>query len=941
MIGAMEKTARLFLAIIALLGGFAIFGWLAWRSAPAASAGSVLVLEASAHEGPVRVVTAPWSARRLLSRQFEVPTEFSIDLGHGSSWPVRLRTWLRVDAARLDAAGRSLALSGELESHVAARASAAFHDVLTRVPRDELLGRPASLGDPVRAVLSGAVPPGFAVEDVRIEFRSPPEQARNAALAVARTAAGAPVARVIYVGLDAADWQLIDPLIAAGKLPNFARLMREGVRADLRSYEPMVSPMLWTTALTGRSPDVHGITDFVADKPDGTKVPVPSTFRQVPALWEMLAVFGQSSGFANFWCTEPAEEVPGILVTDLLDKIVAAHDRGRAIPRNTAWPPSFVEAFLEELYTTETVPASAVRAYAPSLSDAEIADGRRFWRDPQMRAEWKAQAGEQGRRSPVAAFLVHLAANSHNVETIGRRMIARDDLGVVGVYFYDIDEVGHNFMHLVPPPHPLSDPAERQRFGGVMEAVYREQDAALGRLRAAAGPAAVFVVHSDHGFQHGADRPRGVLPFAQGQPVEWHRHKGIFLAAGGPVRRNVTVPDVTLYDIAPTILALRGLPADDGMCGKIRADLFDPETAARLSGKRIGSYVAIAPARRYGDGDDAESAEAKERALEALRGLGYVAEDVTPKKARANDTAEASAETLLPSLAGRRYLATWLLNNDRFADAARVLEEANAIEPMPKSYWLLSEARAGQGDLEGAVAALEEGFEKSTDSMDPAAVRWLVELRLRQGKPDLARDAVARHRAILARDPGEVATVDARLAESSSDPASARAAYLAALERDPRQVGIAERYAALSPTVQERARLEPILRRALEQDPRIEQYWKYLGLIYVENGDPLRAAQAFERAAELIDYDEALLQSLATAWNRAGRPADARRAYEKLAAHGTKVAGVYVNLGSLSAQAGDWRAALRAWEKAVELGADSPELRAGIAEARRRGAGPR
>lgn len=76
--------------------------------------------------------------------------------------------------------------------------------------------------------------------------------------------------------------------------------------------------------------------------------------------------------------------------------------------------------------------------------------------------------------------------------------------------------------------------------------------------------------------------------------------------------------------------------------------------------------------------------------------------------------------------------------------------------------------------------------------------------------------------------------------------------------------------------------------------------------------------------------------TFATALMRSGRSADARGVYERLAAAGTRRAPAWVNLGSLRAQAGDWRGARAAWEHAVELGADSPQLQAGLAEARRR-----
>ena len=53
--------------------------------------------------------------------------------------------------------------------------------------------------------------------------------------------------RVLLIGIDGADLQVIDRLIAEGKLPTFQRLEREGAFGPLRSQEPLLSPIVWTT----------------------------------------------------------------------------------------------------------------------------------------------------------------------------------------------------------------------------------------------------------------------------------------------------------------------------------------------------------------------------------------------------------------------------------------------------------------------------------------------------------------------------------------------------------------------------------------------------------------------------------------------------------------------------------------------------------------------
>src|SRR5581483_543596 len=53
------------------------------------------------------------------------------------------------------------------------------------------------------------------------------------------------------IGLDGADWRYLDRLIAEGAMPELQRLVREGHRGVLRTEQPPLSPIVWTTMMTG------------------------------------------------------------------------------------------------------------------------------------------------------------------------------------------------------------------------------------------------------------------------------------------------------------------------------------------------------------------------------------------------------------------------------------------------------------------------------------------------------------------------------------------------------------------------------------------------------------------------------------------------------------------------------------------------------------------
>jgi len=77
--------------------------------------------------------------------------------------------------------------------------------------------------------------------------------------------------RTLIIGLDGATWDVMDPLIHQGKLPNISRLMGEGAYGTLISLEGYTSPALWATIDTGKIPEKHGVLDFYDDSREHVK----------------------------------------------------------------------------------------------------------------------------------------------------------------------------------------------------------------------------------------------------------------------------------------------------------------------------------------------------------------------------------------------------------------------------------------------------------------------------------------------------------------------------------------------------------------------------------------------------------------------------------------------------------------------------------------------
>jgi predicted AlkP superfamily phosphohydrolase/phosphomutase len=157
--------------------------------------------------------------------------------------------------------------------------------------------------------------------------RGPARHARTAALlALAAIAAVAgcgaprePLPKLFVLGLDGASWAAIEPLVAAGRMPNLARVRERGAHGVLRSVEAYVSPPAWTTLFCGYTPEHTGIHTF------GPWSPARQSFRshvssdvRKQSLWDVASRHGLRVAVANVPVTYPATPVNGLMLAGLM-----------------------------------------------------------------------------------------------------------------------------------------------------------------------------------------------------------------------------------------------------------------------------------------------------------------------------------------------------------------------------------------------------------------------------------------------------------------------------------------------------------------------------------------------------------------------------------------------------------------------------------------------
>jgi Tfp pilus assembly protein PilF len=553
----------------------------------------------------------------------------------------------RPPAARPSAARSSarLARDGGLADTLRARLARLGRPLAARFPGEALR---STGGRPLAAALAGAI----RLDGLRISVTP---------LAGNGTATGV---KVLIVGVDAADWRVADPLIRAGRMPNLASLIQRGVRADLHTLTPMLSPLLWTTIATGATPDRHGILDFLTTDPrTGDQVPVSSALRRVPAFWNILTQFEVSQGIVAWLATWPAEAVSGHLVTDRFGFLAFAGKAGDAGEKGMTWPPEYAD----HARTLEVTPGSL-----------PVSFWKRFFTVPDPELAGLGQTGfRKGRLVENFALTIATALTS---TAIGEDLRKTADPRVLAVYYELIDAAGHLVMPYAPPRRPQIPRGDFERYGRAMDATYELQDELLGRLLAGADTAnTVVFVLSDHGMKSGDERPGGSAEIKGGEASRWHRDPGVLVMAGPGVRRGARLSgNATMLDFAPTLLTVLGLSVPRTMPGKVLTEAFDAEGASRYTPSYVDSLalrpeVWTAPAPTL-------AAQAGPGAAAAHLNLGLVMESE-------GRLAEAEAEYRralqeAPQLASaRNNLGSVLLKQRRVDDARAILEALHRDQP--------------------------------------------------------------------------------------------------------------------------------------------------------------------------------------------------------------------------------------------------------------------
>jgi tetratricopeptide (TPR) repeat protein len=716
---------------------------------------------------------------------------------------------------------------------------------------------------------------------------------------------------ILLVGLDGADWQVAGPLMEAGRLPALKRLSGSGLRGHLRSSVPMLSPLLWTTAATGKPPEEHGIVDFlVPDRAAGRRVPITSSHRRVKALWNIFSERGYEPAVVAWWATYPAEAVRGAIVSDRVAYSLFDVGEPDAAGPGLVHPPDLWPRVREARVDPADVADAEVTRLA-RVAPAEIAAARAA-----------ASSRAPGSSKDRLVHLLKILAAARTYHAVARDLLERGRPDLLALYYQGIDEVSHRFAHCSEPALPLCAPADRERYGRTVEAFYERQDEMLGEILALAPPDAYVVVISDHGFRSGGDRPRDVPPDLDGKPAKWHRPYGIVLVSG-PGLEAGDLKSATLLDVAPTILRLAGLPRAEDMTGRALVAAGGipepPEPVATYEGAASGAPPALAA---LAASEDPGAAGADEEMLENLRSLGYVG----PEEPAPPGPAAPAAPSGTPStITAHTNVGALRLQKGQAAEAAREFEAALAIagDYFP-ALMGLAEAKLMMGEEEAALGLMRAAMERGRSPEPGVYVRY-AQLAARRGRPDEAAEALARLRAARP-DVAEIPAALAFLADLAGRTGEAERLLAASLDMDPAGAEAMTRLFQIKRKAGREAELEGAVRRALAANPASVLHRNFLGLILQARGDHAAAEREFTAALRTAPDFAGTMANLGSLYGRTGRLEEAVEILGRALRIDPDNVECRVNLGAALGKLGRTDEAIRALRGGEGRGRPQPEI---------------
>src|SRR5262250_2709817 len=121
--------------------------------------------------------------------------------------------------------------------------------------------------------------------------------------------------KVIVVGVNGMELDIIRPLLLKGQMPNLAKVVEKGAYGKLKTVSAPNCPRVYSTLFTSTNPEEHGVTGFLV----GGITANTNMLKREP-IWSLLSKSGVTVGMANVPATFPVMPVNGYMISGMLTR---------------------------------------------------------------------------------------------------------------------------------------------------------------------------------------------------------------------------------------------------------------------------------------------------------------------------------------------------------------------------------------------------------------------------------------------------------------------------------------------------------------------------------------------------------------------------------------------------------------------------------------------
>lgn len=370
-----------------------------------------------------------------------------------------------------------------------------------------------------------------------------------------------PKPRVVVISVNGMELDVIRPLLLQGKMPNLASVIKKGAYGKLRTISAPNCPRVFSTLFTGTKPEDHGITGFVV----GGITANTNMLKEEP-IWSILSKNGVTVGMANVPATFPVMPVDGYMISGMLTRGKNCEDGVLCAPK------------LSEVEGVDAV-------FPPALKAELLKNVGDFYIDCERMPAAEELRGHEA--EVIDAWLSKIQTIRDQQTHLFDYMLDHHPTEFTWLGQSCEDRTGH-WLYPIAPFNAGYNP----KINGIRTEAFPDQyiafDKVLGAILKHVDDGTYVMIVSDHGIKplrefeesdpHAHMDHEKTTPviakhdFADGDDVP-----GSFFVMGPGIKHDMRLMgfEVSVYDIAPTILHLYGIQQPEQMHGRVLNEIFE------------------------------------------------------------------------------------------------------------------------------------------------------------------------------------------------------------------------------------------------------------------------------------------------------------------------------------------------------------------------------